>query len=191
MELDTTKLKETLRASLCREVGVYLRQDSRVIINTPFRFPDGDSLLIIAEPLPTGGLRLSDCGHTLMHLSYDMDTDDTVKPGSRGELFRRIINESGLSFEGGRIFADVSTDDIGRAVSRLGQALGRILDMSYPSRNGVELKPEHAYQAARSPEQAEPATPGHHGNDCRPLLERVREAVARRRALDTRFSYSA
>jgi hypothetical protein len=33
-----------------------------------------------------------------------------------------------------------------------------------------------------------PVTPNHRGNDCRPLLERVHEAVARRQALDARFS---
>ena len=82
MELDITKLKETLCTSLCKEVGLYPRQDNRVIVDTPFRFPDGDSLLILAEPISTGGLRLSDCGHTLMHLSYSMDVGTPEKARS-------------------------------------------------------------------------------------------------------------
>lgn len=137
MELDITKLKESLCTSLCKEVGLYPRHDNRVIVDTPFRFPDGDSLLILAEPISTGGLRLSDCGHTLMHLSYSMDVDDIAKPGNRNELFQRIINENGLSFESGQIFVDVSSDDIGRAVFRLGQAISQIFDISFLSRNRV------------------------------------------------------
>ena len=139
MELDLTKLKETLCTSLCKEVNLYPRQDNRIIVDTPFRFPDGDSLLILAEPISTGGLRLSDCGHTLMHLSYSMDVDDIAKPGNGNELFQRIINENGLSFESGQIFVDVCADDIGRAVFRLGQALSQIFDLSFLSRNRVSL----------------------------------------------------
>jgi hypothetical protein len=137
MELDISKLKETLCTSLCKEVGLYPRQDNRIIVDTPFRFPDGDSLLILAEPISTGGLRLTDCGHTLMHLSYSMDVDDIAKPGNRNELFRRIIEEHGLSFESGQIFVDVTSDDIGRAVFRLGQALSQIFDISFLSRNRI------------------------------------------------------
>lgn len=137
MELDIPRLKETLCTSLCKEVSLYPRQDNRVIVDTPFRFPDGDSLLILAEPISTGGLRLTDCGHTLMHLSYSMDVDDIAKPGNRNELFQRIIKEHGLSFESGQIFVDVPTDDIGRAVFRLGQALTQIFDISFLSRNRV------------------------------------------------------
>lgn len=130
MELDIAKLKETLCTSLCKEVNLYPKKDNRVIIDTPFKFPDGDSLLIFAEPISTGGLRLSDCGHTLMRLSHSMDVDDIAKHGNKNKLFQQIINENGLSFESGQIFVDVSTNDIGKAVFRLSQALRQIFDIS-------------------------------------------------------------
>lgn len=137
MELDIPKLTEALCTSLCKEVHLYPRLDKRIIIDTPFKFPDGDSLLILAEPVSTGGLRLTDCGHTLMHLSYSMDVDDIAKPGNRNDLFHRIIQDHGLSFENGQIYVDVAADDIGRAVFRLGQALSQIFDITFLSRNRV------------------------------------------------------
>jgi hypothetical protein len=137
MELDIPRLTETLCTSLCKEVRLYPRKDKRIIVDTPFKFPDGDSLLILAEPVSTGGLRLTDCGHTLMHLSYSMDVDDIAKPGNRNDLFQRIIWDHGLSFENGQIYVDVATDDIGRAVFRLSQALSQIFDITFLSRNRV------------------------------------------------------
>lgn len=137
MELDIPRLKETLCTSLCKEISLYPRLDNRIIVDTPFRFPDGDSLLILAEPVSTGGLRLTDCGHTLMHLSYSIDVDDIAKPGNRNELFQRIIEDHGLTFDRGQIYVDVAADDIGRAVFRLSQALSQIFDITFLSRNRV------------------------------------------------------
>jgi hypothetical protein len=137
MELDIPRLKESLCTSLCKEIRLYPRLDNRIIVDTPFRFPDGDSLLILAEPVSTGGLRLTDCGHTLMHLSYSIDVDDIAKPGNRNELFQRIIEDHGLSFDKGQIYVDVAADDIGRAVFRLSQALSQIFDITFLSRNRV------------------------------------------------------
>lgn len=137
MELDIHRLKETLCTSLCKEVNLYPRLDERVIVDTPFKFPDGDSLLILAEPASGGGLRLTDCGHTLMHLSYSMDIDDIAKPGNRNDIFRRIIEDHGLVFDNGQIYVDVPADDIGRAIFRLGQALSQIFDITFLSRAKV------------------------------------------------------
>jgi len=137
MELDIDRLKEVLCTSLCKEVNLYPRLDERLLVDTPFKFPDGDSLLILVEPVSTGGLRLTDCGHTLMHLSYIMDVDDITKPGNRSDLFQRILKDHALTFENGQIYVDVATDDIGRAVFRLSQALSQIFDITFLSRNRV------------------------------------------------------
>ncbi|WP_414041937.1 DUF1828 domain-containing protein [Acidithiobacillus sp. M4-SHS-6] len=40
------------------------------MVNTPFSFPDGDPFVLYLEERPGGILRLTDAGHTLMHLSY-------------------------------------------------------------------------------------------------------------------------
>ena len=137
MTLDIPMLKESLCKSLCGEVSLRLRKDGRITISTPFRFPDGDALLMIAEPTSTGGVRLSDFGHTLMHLSYSMDVDDIMKPGNRNELFSKILIDHGITFKNGAFYTEVAIIEIGKAVFSLGQALSQIFDISFLSRARV------------------------------------------------------
>jgi hypothetical protein len=137
MELDIEALKEALCTSLCGEVSLHLRKDGRITLSSPFRFPDGDALLMIAEPTSTGGIRISDFGHTLMHLSYSMDVDDIMKPGNRKELFGRILRDHGISFNHGAFFIEVTVNEIGKAVFSLGQALSQVFDISFLSRARV------------------------------------------------------
>jgi hypothetical protein len=137
MELDIEALKEILCTSLCGEVSLRLRKDGRITLSTPFRFPDGDALLMIAEPTSTGGVKLSDFGHTMMHLSYSIDVDDILKPGNRNELFGRILLDHGISFKNGAFFIEVTVDEIGKAAFSLGQALSQVFDISFLSRTRV------------------------------------------------------
>jgi hypothetical protein len=137
MDLDMQLLKESLCTSLCGEVSLRLRKDGKITVSTPFRFPDGDALLMIAEPTPTGGVRLSDFGHTLMHLSYSMDVDDIMKPGNRNELFSKILLDHGIAFNNGAFYTEVSVKEIGKAVFSLGQALSQVFDISFLSRARV------------------------------------------------------
>lgn len=137
MELDIQKLQDVLYASLCREVSLCLRRDGKITVATPFQFPDGDGLLIIAEPIASGGIRLSDCGHTLMHLSYGMDVEEILTPGNRNDIFNKILFDHGIHSQNGVLYIDVTVDDVGKAVFSLGQALNQIFDISFLSRSRV------------------------------------------------------
>ena len=137
MELDLEKLKTNLCKSLCAEVSLFPRSDNRVSISTPFSFSDGDSFLLMAEPLPAGGIRVTDCGNTLMHLSYSMNVDEILKPGNRNDIFRRIIAEYSLTNDEGELFIDAPADEAGKAVFKFGQALSQIHDIGFLSRSRV------------------------------------------------------
>lgn len=137
MELDIQSLRESLCKSLCGEVTLRQRKDGRISISTPFRFPDGDALLMIAETIPSGGIRLSDCGHTLMHLSYSMDVEEVMKPGNRNDIFSKILLDHGIADQNGVLYVDVAVNEIGAAVFSLGQALSQIFDISFLSRSRV------------------------------------------------------
>ena len=60
-------------ASLCKEVNLYARQDSKLIVATPFRFLEASGLAMLAQLISTGGLSLADCGHTLIQFRYDTE----------------------------------------------------------------------------------------------------------------------
>jgi hypothetical protein len=137
MSLDISMLQTAMCRSLCSEVELHQRSDGRIAIYTPFRFADGDSLLMMAVPLPAGGIRLTDCGNTMMHLSYHMDIDSILKPGNRSDLLHEIIRDHDLRFDDGEIYVDTPADDVGKALFRLGQALSQVHDISFLSRSRV------------------------------------------------------
>ena len=99
MALDTEALRQLLCQRLCEEVRVQERPDGALMLRTNFQFPDGDRYPIHLCQSPAGGLRLSDRGHTLMHVSYEHDLDGFLE-GTRGMALERIINEAGLCWDG-------------------------------------------------------------------------------------------
>ena len=84
MALDTEALRQLLCQRLCEEVRVQERPDGALMLRTNFQFPDGDRYPIHLCQSPAGGLRLSDRGHTLMHVSYEHDLDGFLEGTQQG-----------------------------------------------------------------------------------------------------------
>ena len=83
MNLDTGALQRLLCERLCEDVQFAERPDGALMLRTHFEFPDGDRFPIHVSEARTGGVRLSDQGHTLMHVRYDHDIDSFLA-GTRG-----------------------------------------------------------------------------------------------------------
>ena len=62
--------EKALCEQFCAQVKLHRRDNGMVMLETPFSFPDGDQYPRYLTPTSTGGLRVSDGRHTLMHLSY-------------------------------------------------------------------------------------------------------------------------
>ena len=136
MTINAVALQELLCRRLCEDVIVDQRPDGDVMLHTHFRFPDGDGFPIHLSTAPSGGLRLSDRGHTLMHISYDHDVDAFLE-GTRGALLERIVAESGLLQREGAFCVDTTAERLPDALFQLGQALTRIYDLTFLSRSNV------------------------------------------------------
>lgn len=134
-KVNASALQIELCKSLCADVRTLERSDDRVAIVTPFSFPDGDALSIFAEPA-AGGIRITDCGNTLMHLSYYMDVDD-LGGGSRAEIFRSILADAGVKERNGALFIDTRSSAVADAVFRLSQAIMRVHDITFLTRHRV------------------------------------------------------
>ena len=82
------------------------------MLRTHFTFPDGDGYPFHLAEAPAGGLRLSDLGHTLMHISYEHDIDTFLTGTHRTDLAR-------LSDVGGEMISSLeSTSDLSRKLLR-------------------------------------------------------------------------
>lgn len=137
MKIKIEKLQKTLCETLCADIKLIPKNKDLLLVENPFFFPDGDPYQIYITELPTGILRLSDMGHTMMHLSYENDIDK-FKQGTRGELFEKIIAEMDINEDEGQIFIDSSPEDVANNIFRLGQALTKIYDLTFLNRAKVQ-----------------------------------------------------
>ncbi len=136
MTIDLELLKAELCHALCANVTVHRKNNNLLFVETPFTFPDGDTYCIYLQEL-TGGIRITDCGHTLMHLSYEMDIDK-LREKTRGRIFEQILSDIGLNENKGQFYLDSTISDLGSNLFRFGQALTKIYDLSFLNRFRVE-----------------------------------------------------
>lgn len=136
MTINPDAIRDLLCQRLCEDVRVERRPDGALMLRTHLRFPDGDGYQIHLSEAASGGLRLSDRGHTLMHVSYEHDVD-AFMDGTRGVLLERILSESGLQWDGGAFCFDTPAERLPEAVFKFGQALTRIYDLKFLARSNV------------------------------------------------------
>lgn len=90
----------------------------------PVYHADGDIMEIFLEEHDSH-LRISDCGMTLMRLSYsyDIDTD------SKERIFNKILHEDRISNIDGTLFIDTNLESIYPNLMQLVQCISKILNM--------------------------------------------------------------
>lgn len=135
--MNATDMETMLCRALCGTVTVKKRGDALWQVDTPWRFPDGDGYSIYVSQAPTGGLRISDQGLTMMRLSYENDIAK-LREGTRGRLLTQVLADTGLSEDDGEFYLDATTEDLGASVMRIGQALTRVHDLTFLNRLRVE-----------------------------------------------------
>ncbi len=130
--------ENALCSQLCAQVKLQRRKKGKVLLETPFAYPDGDRYPLYLTETHTGGVRVSDAGHTLMHLSYENDIDKFFE-GTRQFLFEQVLKEQGVEYdeEAGEFYVEVPVDQLSEAAFRLGQALTRIHDLTFLNRSRV------------------------------------------------------
>ena len=130
-------IEAILCKALCTRISLHRRKDGRILIKTPFVFPDGDHYTIYMERIPSGGFRLSDSGSTLMHLSYEQDINK-ISEGTRAKVFAQILSELSISNDEGNLFLEVAPSQLAEGIFQFGQALTRVHDLSFLNRIQVE-----------------------------------------------------
>ncbi len=137
MNYNTQQLQENLCNLMCSEIKVEPKEDKLLRIQTPFYFSDGDSYQIYIKEMAGGIMRLTDMGHTLMHLSYENDVDK-FREGTRGSLFNQILSENFVKEDKGEFFIDTDSENLVTAIFRIGQALTKITDLTFLNRARAE-----------------------------------------------------
>lgn len=104
----------------------------RFRVFTPFLFEDGDHLSIVLKR-ENGHWRLTDEGHTYMHLTYDMDEKDLQK-GTRQKIISNALSAFQVTDNDGELLLNIREGEYGDALYSFVQALLKVTDVSYLSR---------------------------------------------------------
>lgn len=134
--IDPKNLSQDLSAALNEAIEVEAVSQSDVQVHTPFRFADGDELVIHLREAPGGGLEWSDTGHTFMHLSYWMDID-ALESGNRAQLLDTHLTQFAAQESDGELLLPINGDQLGSSLFQFVQLLLHVTDLDLLSRELV------------------------------------------------------
>jgi hypothetical protein len=130
---------ETIEQDFREKVSAKVRLASEGIdrfrVLTPFLFEDGDHLAIVLKR-ENGRWLLSDEGHTYMHLTYDIDERD-LQRGTRQKIITNALSSFHVEDREGELILKIEDNRYGDALYSFVQALLKIADVSYLSRERV------------------------------------------------------
>jgi len=107
----------------------------RYRVFTPFLFEDGDHFSIVLKRESNQWI-LSDEGHTFMHLTYDIDEKD-LQRGTRAKIIDNTLDQFSVNDREGELIVSIPDDQFGDALYSFIQAIGKISDVSFLSREHV------------------------------------------------------
>lgn len=128
-------ITKAFRQTVCEQVRIEPEGANRFRVFTPFMFNDGDHLAIVLKKEGRGWL-LSDEGHTLMHLTYELDERD-LRGGGRQKIISNALSAFTVEERNGELIIAIEDARYGDALYSFIQALMKISDVSYLSRERV------------------------------------------------------
>ena len=146
--MSTTDIEQDFREKVSTQVRLASEGIDRYRVFTPFRFDDGDHLAIVLKR-DMLGWTLSDEGHTYMHLTYDIDEEDLLT-GTRQQIISDALSAFTVTDRDGELILSIPDDGYGNALFSFVQALLKISDISYLSRERVRSTFKDDFQSLLS-----------------------------------------
>ena len=134
MTLET--IEQDFRRKVCAQIHLEAEGIKRYRVFTPFRFDDGDHLAIVLKR-EDGRWILSDEGHTYMHLTYDLD-EKSLHRGTRQQIVTNTLSAFAVEDREGELMLTIQDGRYGDTLFDFVQALFRITDVTYLSRERVK-----------------------------------------------------
>jgi len=107
----------------------------RYRVFTPFLFEDGDHLAIVLKKVGRNWF-LTDEGHTYMHLTYELDEKD-LQRGTRQKILSNALSAFSVNDQEGELVMEIADDRYGDALYSFVQALLKVSDVTFLSRERV------------------------------------------------------
>ena len=134
--MKTETIERDFREKVSAQVNLLAEGRARYRVLTPFRLEDGDHLAIVLKQ-EAGQWVLTDEGHTYMHLTYDLD-ENSLHRGTRQQIISNALSAFAVEDREGELRVPIAGDDYGNALYDFIQALFKISDVTYLSRERVK-----------------------------------------------------
>jgi len=128
-------IERDFKKKVCEKIRLAGEGVNRYRVFTPFLFEDGDHLAIVLRR-EDSQWALSDEGHTYMHLTYDLDEKD-LQRGTRQKVITNALSLFRVEDHEGELLLRVADDQFGDALYSFIQALMKVTDVSFLSRERV------------------------------------------------------
>lgn len=133
--MSVTAITKAFRQTVCDQVRIEAEGTGRFRVFTPFMFNDGDHLVIVLKQEKEKWM-LSDEGHTLMHLTYELDDKD-MRGGGRQKIISNTLSAYAVDERDGELMIPIENSRYGDALYSFIQAILRISDVTFLSRESV------------------------------------------------------
>ncbi len=146
-------IEQDFKQKVCESLRLASEGVDRYRVFTPFLFEDGDHLAIVLKR-EQGRWILSDEGHTYMHLTYDLDEKD-LQRGTRQKIITSALSAFSVNDRNGELTLGIQDNHYGDALYSFVQALLKISDVTYLSRDRVRstfMEDFRAFMQERVPE---------------------------------------
>lgn len=127
-----TALEKQFHDKVSEKIRLSAEGVDRFRVFTPFLLEDGDHLAIVLKKERSQWV-LSDDAHTYMHLTYDIDERD-LSSGTRQRIISNTLSTFGIDDRDGELVLEIPDQRYGDALYSFIQALMKIADVSYLSR---------------------------------------------------------
>ena len=135
----------SFRDRVCREIDLVPAGLGRYLVANPFEYDDGDCLEIALEQR-AGHWQLTDEGTTFMRLTYDLDEADLYR-GTRQKIIANALEAFGVEDQDGELVIPVPGERFGDALFSFIQAILKINDVSYLTRERVRSTFQEDFRA--------------------------------------------
>lgn len=152
--MSTETIERDFKQKVCEQVRLAPEGLGRFRVFTPFLFDDGDHLAIVLRR-ENGQWVLSDEGHTYMHLTYELDERD-LQRGTRQKIIANALSAFLVEDRGGELVLPIPEERFGDALYSYIQALLKVSDVTYLSRERVRstfLEDFRAFMEEHVPEE--------------------------------------
>ncbi len=133
--MTTHDIENDFKNTVCKEIRLRPEGNDRYQVLTPFRFEDGDHLVVVLRKEGRQWV-LTDEAHTYMHLTYDLDEADLSK-GTRQRIITNTLSTFKVADKDGELTLAIPDAQYGNALYTFIQALVRISDVTFLSRERV------------------------------------------------------